>query len=182
MYKKYQRLFANVVILLSFLMMIRAQIDSKNPLGRQIFKLVTPIQNYFSMWRGWQMFAPNPLRMNSRLFAKIHINGKILEYEFPNPQSENKMQAYLVGERWRKYLVEGVRLDKNSHLWPDCARWVYRKYKLAHPDHQVTQIDLYRKWSDIPPWNQYFIAHGSKTKSKYNEFKFYSYPIMGENL
>lgn len=175
MYKKIQRVFANIVIILSILMMIRAQIDSKNPLGRVIFKTITPIQNYLSMWRGWQMFAPNPLRMNSQIVARIHANNKVFEYAFPGPKGKDKLQSYLVGERWRKYLIEGVRLDKNKYLFEDCAKWVLRKYKEKHPEHNIRKIDLVRKWSNIPPWDQYFVEHRSDSKIEYKEFKFYSY-------
>lgn len=161
--------------------MVRAQIDSKNPLAKRVFRSITPIQNYFSMWRGWQMFAPNPLRMNSRIFAKIQTDKMLLEYEFPNPKSDNRLLAYLIGERWRKYLIEGVRLDKNQFLWEDCARWVYRKYKQSHPKTKVLRVDLYRKWANIPPWDQYFIPHRQDSKIHYKEFKFYGLKIARKN-
>ena len=183
MYKKYRRVIPNIIILLSLLMMIRAQVDNSNPLGQKVFKVITPIQNYFSMWRGWQMFAPNPLRINSYIIAKVVTEDKLIEFEFPGPKSEGFMQSFFIGERFRKYLVEGVRLDKNKYLWKDCAKWVYRKFKKIYPDANVKYVNLYRKWSNIPPWDEYFIPHRQDSKIEFKTFKFYSYdPKKGKGI
>lgn len=175
MLEKFKRYTINLIIIFSLMMMARAQFDNKNLLAKKLFAPITPIQNYFSMWRGWQMFAPNPLRMNSAIFAKIVTNDKVFEFEFPSPKSESFMKSYFIGERFRKYLVEGVRLDKNKHLWKDCAKWVYHKYKKQYPNMEVQNVDLYRKWSNIPPWDEYFIPHLKDSKIEANSFKFYSY-------
>tara|TARA_B100001971_G_C18268010_1_gene596231 strand:+ start:70107 stop:70667 length:561 start_codon:yes stop_codon:yes gene_type:complete len=177
MEKHLKRVCANIIIFLSLLMMARAQFDSNNYLAQKIFKIVTPIQNYFSMWRGWQMFAPNPLRINSFISAKVVTKDKVIEFEFPGPKSKDFMQSYFIGERFRKYMVEGVRLDKNKHLWKDTALWVFRKFKEIYPNEEVRNINLYRNWSHIPPWDEYFIPHRKESKIKVKNFKFYTYKV-----
>jgi len=165
----------NLFIVINLLMMIRAQIDDKKPLAKLIYKPITPIQNYFSVWRGWQMFAPNPLRTNSFVFANVFTKNGVFKYEFTGPQNGTTLERFLIGERFRKYIVEGVRKDKNSHLWEDCALYVKRKYERMYPDKKVLKINLYRKWYDIPKWNQMFIPHKSDSRINFKEYKFYTY-------
>jgi hypothetical protein len=164
-------------ILFNFMMMIRAQIDDSKPMARFFYTPVTHFQNYFSLWRGWKMFAPNPLRTNSWVEARIITDKDDLKYSFPGPQKGSLFQRYLIGERFRKYIVEGVRLDKNSHLWPDAAKYVYRKFNAKYPEKNVKEIKLIRKWREIPKWHHMFIDHRTESNIKFNYYTFYTYKV-----
>jgi hypothetical protein len=67
-----------------------------------------------------------------------------------------------VKERYRKYANDNLRLDSNSTLWPDAARYIARVNN--RPSNPPVSVDLVRYWSIVPPpgaeegpgpWNQY---------------------------
>jgi hypothetical protein len=182
MYKKIQKILINVFIIFNLMLMLRAQINDTKPMAKFFYTPANHVQNYFSMWRGWKMFAPNPLRTNSWVEARVVVDGEDLKYSFPGPQSGSIEERYLIGERFRKYIVEGVRLDKNKHLWEDAARYVLNKYLAEFPDSKVEEIRLIRKWREIPKWDHMFIDHGTKSNIKFSYFTFYTYKVNGDEV
>lgn len=177
MSNKLKKYMINGFIIFNFMIMLRAQIDDKKPMAKFFYTPATHVQNYFSMWRGWKMFAPNPLRTNSWVEARVVTEGDDLKYSFPGPQSGSLMQRYLIGERFRKYIVEGVRLDKNKHLWEDAAKYVVHKFQAEFPDKKVKEVRLYRKWREIPKWDQMFIDHDTDSKIDFKTYTFYTYKV-----
>ena len=161
------------------MMMLRAQLDSKTPVINFVYKPATYIQNYFSMWRGWSMFAPNPLRMNAYIDAKIIFedDGHYI-FNFLNVSDENLVERYFYGERLRKYMVDGLRLDKNKFLWNDAAKYVLRKIAPTHFKRKPKKVILRRRWSNLPKMNEKFIPHRTKVdKSTFNTYEFYTYKV-----
>ena len=169
----------NIFIILNIMMMIRAQLNQDAPVINFIYRPVTIIQNYFSMWRGWNMFAPNPLRANNFIDATVEFtDGSKITWEFPRTNQNDLWGRYLWGERYRKYAVDGLRLDQNSHLWPDAARFVLKKIAQTHFRKIPTKVTLRRNWSNIPDWNEQFIPHKMQQNNNYQKFEFYTYEVV----
>ena len=174
----FKKTLITIFIICNFMMMIRAQLHQNSPVINYIYKPITFIQNYFSLWRGWSMFAPNPLRINGFVDAKIiYQDGSQKTWTFPGPQKGTLLQRYMYGERYRKYIMDGLRLDKNSHLWPDAAKFVIRKTSKENLNKIPSKIILRRRWQDIPNWNIFFIPHKSKLSNDYNTFEFYTHEV-----
>lgn len=160
-------------------MMIRAQVDDTTPFAKVVLKPVTFVQNYLSLWRGWSMFAPNPLRSNSFIDAKVTFSdGTFMVWDFPRPSTSNFSEKYFYGERFRKYSVDGLRKDNNSHLWPDAAKYVLRKIAKNYYKKIPLKVTLRRRWRNIPDWNQQFITHKKQNTSKFNTYNFYTYEVF----
>ncbi len=160
------------------MMMARAQFDSKSPLVNFIYTPVTFVQNYLSMWRGWEMFAPNPLRTNQYIDAKITFkDGESLIWNFPRPSQHSLLDRYMWGERYRKYTSDALRLDSKRFLWKDASIFVMKKVKEKYPQKRPIEVTLRRRWMDIPNWNKEFIPHREIPKKEYNAYEYYTLKV-----
>jgi hypothetical protein len=176
---KILRTLITLFIISNFMMMIRAQLHENSPVINFIYKPITFLQNYLSMWRGWSMFAPNPLRINAFIDAKITFqDGEELIWDFPKPAEDNLIERYVFGERYRKYMTDGLRLDNKAFLREDAAKFVLRKIAPEHYKKKPVSVTLRRRWQDIADWNVNFIPHRTPVdKSKFNTFEFYTYKV-----
>jgi hypothetical protein len=178
MKERFKKHFINTFIIMNLMMMLRAQLDSSAPLINFIYTPVTFVQNYFSMWRGWNMFAPNPLRSNNFIDAVVAFeDGSTLEWKFPRTGQDDLIGRYIWGERYRKYAVDGLRLDKNSHLWPDAARFVLKNIAKDNFRKIPTKVTLRRNWRNIDDWSNKFIAHKSIDNRPFKQYEFYTYKV-----
>lgn len=169
----------NIFIIMNLMMMIRAQIKTDHPLIKTIYLPVTHLQNYFSIWRGWRMFAPNPLRSNIYVDAKVHFtDNSIVIYNFTNIENETLFKKYLFSERYRKYMTDALRLNRYNFLWEDAAIYIQKRIDKKYPQKKVSQITLRRRWQDIPNWNQEFIHHKKQMNKKtFKSFEYYTYKV-----
>lgn len=159
------------------MMMFRAQIDNKSVLFTFIYTPVTHIQNYFSMWRGWSMFAPNPLRSNNFVDAVVKFqDGSNIIYNFQD--DDGLLQRYFFGERYRKYMTDALRLENKNFLWEDGAKFVLRKIAPIHFRKKPKTVTLRRRWQKIKDWNVEFIPHRTKLdKQKFYKYEYYTYKV-----
>lgn len=170
----FKKSLVSIFILINFLMMVRAQLPANAPVIEFAYKPITFIQDSLSMWRGWKMFSPNPLKANSYIDAQIVYNdGRQALWEFPYPSADELFKRYVWGERFRKYLSEGVRLDNNKHLWEDAAKYVLSKQSNAQ---EISKIILSRRWSNIDDWKTGFKKH-RELSTKFFKYDFYTYEV-----
>jgi hypothetical protein len=173
-----KKILINIFIVMNLMMMLRAQLDAQAPVINFVYKPVTFVQNYLSMWRGWNMFSPNPLRTNQYIDAKIvYKDGNREIWDFPRPSSNDLFARYMWGERFRKYTSDALRLDTKSFLWEDGAKFVLKKI-MEEPNAILPEkIILRRRWLPIPKWDKKFIPHREAPKEHYNVFEYYTYEV-----
>lgn len=104
--------------------------------------------NWSGLWNGWNMFAPNPLALNSQIDATVTFqDGTTANWEFP------RMERLSPGERFRKERFrkwrERIRLDMYSVAHVSTARYV-AKQLYSDPRNPPVQVTLTRRWADIP--------------------------------
>jgi hypothetical protein len=71
-------------------------------------------------------------------------------------------------------------MDKNRHLWEDCARYVLTRFMLSKQYEPVDKIILVRSWRDIPKWDHLFIKHRERMNIKDSTFDFFTYEVPDE--
>lgn len=154
-------------------MMLRAQIKTSNSNFHTLYSPINYLQNYLSLYRGWKMFAPNPLRFNVFVEAKIEFHDKSSMYwKFRRPSEFSILKKLFLKDRLRKYVTDSLRLDKKRHLHRRIA--IYIKSKVfKKTNKKIKKISLYRKWQKIPDWNKSFIPHLKEPSSPYRANKFY---------
>jgi hypothetical protein len=178
---KLKFLLINAFIVMHLMMMCRAQwpID-KSKILSWIYTPVTFVQSFFSMYQGWEMFAPNPSRLNIFLDAEIEFeDGTTYVWQLPRATHQGAMAKHLWGEKMRKLVSECLRMDKNSWAWKDTARYVLRKNKETLFEKNPMKVHLRRNWYNIDDLDKKFIPHGT-TFETYEQFKFYTFDIFGD--
>jgi hypothetical protein len=100
------------------------------------------------LWQDWSMFSPDPLSINLHVEAKVrHQDGREVSYALPRLHLLSQMDRILM-ERYRKWVVDWLRIDGNDHLWIPATRYILKQLPPS-PDNPVTSIRLVRYWHTI---------------------------------
>lgn len=110
---------------------------------------IAPYMFWSGLAQGWNLFAPNPLSLNTRVEAEIsYRDGKTGVWAFPLPQNYGYIKRYTL-ERQHKFSFDALLNNRFAALRPDAARYIARlNNKDNNPPVSVTLIS-YR--TQIPP-------------------------------
>lgn len=99
------------------------------------------------IWPSWSMFAPNPVKSDSKTFVKIsYKNGKSELYDL-----ERRLTGPFIEirkSRWMKYAQDNVRSPQQRALLAPIIRHYLFKYNSKK--NPITNIQIIRKWREIP--------------------------------
>jgi hypothetical protein len=88
--------------------------------------LIAPYMGWSGLAQGWNLFAPNPLALNTRVEAEItYRDGQKGLWKFPLPQDYGYAKRYSM-ERIHKFSFDSLLNDKFALLRPDAARYIVR--------------------------------------------------------
>ena len=143
--------------------------------------LITPYMLWSGLWQGWDMFSPDPLRVNSHLEALVTFrDGTQATWVFPRMDKLSYFDRYLK-ERYRKWSSSYVRLDAYSYLWADTARYVARNY--YNPSNPPKEIKLKRFWMEIPPPSAQSIYQPLPKEFPHNQsYTFYTFQPQSKDF
>jgi hypothetical protein len=143
--------------------------------------IYSPVDKYlsaFSIYQDWMMFAPNPNRQNLFISARVDfLDGSHEMYTFPGYKNQSQKDRYIFGERYRKFLVEGLNDSRNSFLYRDASRFVLRKLRDQNFSKIPSRIQLFRNWEVIPDMDKEFRLHGHQVKN-YQVESLYTYEVI----
>src|SRR5215469_9235794 len=142
----------------------------ESPLVSACRNLSRPYLVWTGLFQKWDMFAPDPSKLNCYLGAQIAFrDGRTALWTFPRMENLGVIDKYFK-ERYRKYANDNLRLNADAPAWPDAARYIARlHYSPANPP---VSVSLVRYWSIVPPptttgayqpgpWQQYVFFHYS---------------------
>lgn len=117
----------------------------RRPFANAISRYIVGI----GLWQGWDMFSPNPRTVNIRVGALVtYEDGSEQPFDFPQMDRLGFFERYR-RERYRKWVNDNMRLDKNPALWKPAAEWVAGLH--GRGSARVARVRLIRRWWDIPP-------------------------------
>jgi hypothetical protein len=124
------------------------------PVNTRLFLVARPVIAPYMQWsglaQGWNLFAPNPLSLNSRTEAEItYRDGQTELWKFPRPQDFSYIKRYTM-EREHKFSFDSLQNDKFVILRPDAARYIARLNNTKADNPPVT-ITLVGYRSQIAP-------------------------------
>jgi hypothetical protein len=170
---KAKRAVINGFIILHLVAIFCWAIPANSLLRTAINERFSPYLLWSGLWQGWDMFAPNPRSFNTYLEAEITFrNGQQRVWKFPRMNELGFIQRYF-HERYRKWANDNVRLDENSGLWPDTARYIARLYFDASNPPQ--SVKLVRYWAEIPPPSGQFYL---PSRVQWQHFVFFTYQVV----
>lgn len=148
----------------------------QSPLLSRIRSGMLPYMRWIGLFQSWDMFAPNPSNLNNYVGALVKFrDGSSRLWNFPRMENLGYVDRYFK-ERYRKYANDNLRLDADSALWPDAARYIARVNN--QPSNPPVQVSLIRYWSVIPPPGPY----GEYTEGPWQQFVFYRYSVVPGDL
>ncbi len=103
---------------------------------------------YCGLWHGWNMFAPEPLMVNRRLSARIHlIDGSVVEWRAKNLATMKWWHAFLEvrDRKWQDNLMS----DKMEYLRPSLTEYLAKQ--LLDEGLTATKIELVVERRLVPP-------------------------------
>lgn len=175
---KVKKLFISAFIVLNLLSMIRVHVPLDYKFFSNIYRPVDSYLSFFSVYQDWYMFAPNPSRTNYDLSAEVEFTdgSKVLWY-FPRAFEMGLGDKYAFGERYRKFIGEGVRKNDNSFMWKDTAKFALRKVGEENFEKIPKRVHLRRYWEDVPLLSDGFRPHGTRN-AKMESFRFYTHEVL----
>lgn len=112
------------------------------------------------IWPSWSMFAPNPIRFDSKTYVAItYKDGERREFDV-----EKKLEgpfATFRKARWMKYSQDNLRNPGQQVLLDPAIRYFVRKYE--HKDNPIVNVQILRKWNEIQPFSNSKIPSIYKT-------------------
>jgi hypothetical protein len=129
------------------------------------------------LWQDWSMFSPDPLGINLHVEAKVRYrDGREASYTLPRLHLLSQMDRILM-ERYRKWVVDWLRVDGNSHLWSGATRFILKNLP-SSPDNPVVSIRLVRYWHQIEDPRIHFRKWGYRIPdSELNGSEFHSQKV-----
>jgi hypothetical protein len=115
---------------------------------RDVRELVQPYMRWIGLFQTWDMFGPDPERVNSYIKAVVITRDRHIHiWAFPRMEELSFAERYQK-ERYRKF-VEVLPQQQNVPLWPDVARHIANMFnsQTDPPD----KILLIQFQSDIRP-------------------------------
>lgn len=173
----WKKLLIGVFIGLNFLAMARTFMPLEKAVVGKIYEPVDHYLSFFSIYQSWNMFSPNPARVDAHISAEVEFDdGSRDVYYFPDSRSLSLSEKYRFGERFR-VLLETARQDDNSYLWKDLAKFALRKLRSSNYNKIPMKVHLYRHWSEIPHVKEKFISRSSRIEAN-NSFKFFTHEVL----
>lgn len=164
-------------ILFNFLTMIRVHLPMEKNFFREIYRPIDSYLSFFSLYQSWNMFAPDPARTHAYISAEVEFeDGSKDTFVFPRSSELSLLQKYVNVERYR-VISEAIRLDDNSFMWPDTAKFALRKLKDKNFHKIPLKVHLVRHWYETPSVETEFRPHLQKTTS-YKSYKFFTREVL----
>lgn len=135
-------------------------VPESNTLNFRIKEKAMSVAFAIGIWPSWSMFAPNPIKFDSKSFVEItYENGVVKEYDV------EKETLGILGPfrkaRWMKYSQDNLRNPGQKALLNPAIRYFTKKYNSV--DNPIINVQIKRKWSDIHPFSDHAIPSISKT-------------------
>lgn len=175
---KIRKVLISLFIVFNFLTMLRVHLPLDSKFFGTFYRPIDAYLSFFSIYQDWLMFAPNPNRLNLYVTADVEFDdGSTASYDFEHASSDTIWEKYAYGEKYRKFILDGLRKDENAWMRPDAARFALRKLKDGNYHKIPLKVHLTRHWTETPDPKVEWRPHGSKS-TKYKSFKFYTYEVL----
>lgn len=141
----------------------------------KVLKPFPPLRVYaktLGFWQYWDMFAPDPARVDRWGDAEIiYKDGKTKRYAYPRMADLSIWERYL-RERYRKFF-ERAGSDQYVYFWPTFALRI--ALLNDDPTNPPVTVNLYRHWKSTAPI-------GKPQPEAYNSALYFTYSVDQSEL
>jgi hypothetical protein len=138
-------------LIVSYLFIIYfSGVPASNTFNERLKDKATTIARAVGIWPSWSMFAPNPIRFDSKSYV-------LIKYKFGEVR-EHDVEIDLKGPlatfrkaRWMKYSQDNLRNPTQKGLLNPALRYFRRRYE--NPNNPIVSIEIRRKWLEVHPFS-----------------------------
>ena len=117
----FRRAAINVFLLFHLVAITCVAVPSNFSFVRGVKELVAPYLRWTGLYQTWDMFAPDPVKVNAYLKSVVMTQQRHVHvWSLPRMEELGYAERYRK-ERYRKF-AEILPLPQNAPLWPDVAR------------------------------------------------------------
>lgn len=158
--RRLTKYFLNVLIVSYLAVIYFTGVPETNTLNSRFKEKAMKVAFAVGIWPSWSMFAPNPIRFDSKSYVAItYKNGETKEYDVEkNPTG---ILATFRKARWMKYSQDNLRNPSQRVLLNPAIRYFSKKYEI--PGNPIVNVQIKRKWSEVHPFSESGIPSISKT-------------------
>lgn len=127
-----------------------AGVPESNTFNARMKQKAMKVAFFVGIWPSWSMFAPNPIKFDSKTFVELkRKDGSIEEHDIEIPL-EGPLSTFRMA-RWMKYSQDNLRNPNQKALLKPAILHHFHKYNRL--DNPIVSISIKRKWLDVPPFN-----------------------------
>jgi hypothetical protein len=146
-----KRIAINTFLIFHLAMILCWAVPVNSRLVTSARPLIAPYMAWSGLTQGWNLFAPNPLAINTRVEAQIsYHDGQTMLWNFPRPQDYGYIKRYTM-ERIHKFTFDSLQNDKFGFLRPDAARYIARLNNTKKDDPPVSVTIISYRSAIAPP-------------------------------
>lgn len=125
-------------------------VPESNTLNSRLKQKLHKVAQVVGIWPSWSMFAPNPIRFDSKTYVEItYSDGEILE-EDVEKNVDGVLGAFRKA-RWMKYSQDNLRNPRHKVLLKPALHYFAKKFQ--REGNPIVNITLKRKWAEIQPFS-----------------------------
>lgn len=145
--KLLRKYFLNSFIVTYIFLIYFSGMPASNTLNYRFKKTSEKITLMIGIWPSWSMFAPNPIKHDSKAMVVIRYqNGQIVQHDVEIKLEDNL--SVLRKARWMKYAQDNLtNINQRQLLFPAIQHYI-TKYQLPH--NPIVSIVIKRKWWNVP--------------------------------
>lgn len=158
--RRLTKYFLNSIIVLYLGIIYFSGVPETNTLNSRLKKKANDIAFVIGIWPSWSMFAPNPIKFDSKSYVAIaYKNGKVLEVDVE--KDPKGILATFRKARWMKYSQDNLRNLNHKILLKPAIRYFAKKhYEKGNP---IVSIEIKRKWLEVHPFSEHDLPTISQT-------------------
>jgi hypothetical protein len=152
--------FLNITVVFYLFVIYFSGVPETNTLNARLKEKATQMAFILGIWPSWSMFAPNPIRFDTKSYVVIRYqNGEEREYDV-EAQTSGIFGPFRKA-RWMKYAQDNLRNPHQRSLLAPAIRHFKARYNRA--GNPITQINLERRWREVFPFSDSAIPAISQT-------------------
>lgn len=142
--------FLNTLIVSYLAVIYFTGVPESNTFNARLKEKAMKVAMAVGIWPSWSMFAPNPIRFDSKSFVVVRYkNGELAEHDVEIEL--DGMMATFRKARWMKYSQDNLRSPTQRALLNPALRYFKRKY--AQPGNPIVNLQIKRKWAEVHPFS-----------------------------
>ncbi len=161
--KRFTKYLLNFFIVIYLATIYFSGVPETNTLNFRLKEYASKLAFAVGIWPSWSMFAPNPIKFDSKTYVNITYRDGLVE--------EHDVEIELTGflatfrkARWMKYAQDNLRSPSQRVLLGPALKHFAQKYNKKN--NPIVNLQLKRKWAEVQPFSHKKLYSISKTPRK----------------